>query len=164
MDIDEKAYYRDKLMECKNDYKQVFSVCNTLLGRGRNLPVPPCESKQQLANKFNEYIQRIDDFNSSGHDHATYIMDPPANTFVTYYRELTIDEGVKLIMRVSTKSCESDSIPTSPLKQIIHESGSYIADIINISITFRCFPSSKKGTLVRPLLKKATLDLIKKNY
>ena len=53
VDIVEKAYYKDKVRECKNDYKQVFSVCNSLLGRGKGLPLPPCESKQQLANEFN---------------------------------------------------------------------------------------------------------------
>ena len=46
MDIAEKAYHRDKLMEYKNDYKQVFSVCNSLLGRWKDLTLPPCESKQ----------------------------------------------------------------------------------------------------------------------
>ena len=111
MDVAEKAYYRDKLMEYKNDYIQEFSVCNSLLGRGKDLPLPPCESKQQLANEFNEYFidkiskirdilfSRIDDLNSRNYDHATYIMDPLAKTLLTTYRELTIDEVVKLIMK-----------------------------------------------------------------
>ena len=42
--------------------------------------------------------------------------------------------------------------------------GSHVANIINISITSAYFPSSIKGALVKHLLKKATLDLIKKNY
>ena len=154
----------------------MFSACNSLLGRGKDLPLPPCESKQQLATEFNEYFidkiskirdilfAGIDDLNSKGYDHATYITDPPANTLLTCYRELTIDEVVKLIMRAPTKSCESDPIPTSLLKQTIHEVGSHVADIINICITSGCFPSSMKDALVKPLLKKATLDLIKKSY
>ena len=82
-------------------------------------------------------------------------MDPPANTLLTCYRELTVNEVVKLIMRAPTKRCESDPIPTSLLKQIIHEVGAHIADIINISITSGCFPSSLKGALVKLLLKKS---------
>ena len=107
---------------------------DSLLDRGKDLPLPPCESKQQLANEFNEYFidkipkirdklfTKIDDLNSRGYDHAIYIMDPPANTLLTCYRELTVDEVVKLIMRVPTKSCESDPIPTSLPKQN-HEVG-----------------------------------------
>ena len=91
-------------------------------------------------------------------------MDIPANTLLTCYRELTIDEVVKLIMRSPTKSCEYDPMPTSLLKQIIHEVGPHIVDIISISITSGCVPSLMKGALVKPLLKKATLDLIMKNY
>ena len=33
MDIVEKAYYKDKLRECNSDYKQLFSVCNSLFGQ-----------------------------------------------------------------------------------------------------------------------------------
>ena len=135
MDIIQKAYCKDKPMECKNNYKQVFSVYNSLLGRAKDIPLPPCESKQQLSNEFNEYFidkiskirdilfASIDDLNSKGYDHATYTTDPPVNTLLTCYRELTIDEVVKLIMRALTKSCESDPIPTSLLKQLIHELG-----------------------------------------
>ena len=80
MDIAEKAYHKDKLMECKKDYKQVFSVYNSLLGRGKDLPLPPCESKLQLANEYfidkiseirDILFARIDDLNSKGYDHAT---------------------------------------------------------------------------------------------
>ena len=176
MDIAEKAYYKDKLVKCKNDYKQLFSVCNNLLGRGKDLPLPPCKSKQQLANEFNDYIinkiskirnilfARINDLNSRDYEQATYIIDPPANTLLTCYRELTVDEVVILIMRPPTKSCESDPIPTSLLKPIIHEVVPHVTDSINISIKSGCIPSSMKGALVRPLLKKATLGLIMKNY
>ena len=144
--------------------------------REKDLPLPPCESKQQLTNEFNEYFidkipkirdilfTRIDDLNSKGYDHATYITDLPANTLLTCYRELITGEVVNLIMRAPTSSYESDPIPASPFKQIIHEVGPHVAAIVNNSITFGCFPSSMKGALVKPLLKKATLDLIKKNY
>ena len=163
-------------MEYRNNYKQVFSVCDSLLGRGKDLPLPPCESKQQLANEFNEcfinkifkirdiLFARIDDLNSKGYGHATCIADPPANTLLTCYRELTIGEVIKLIMKAPTKNCDSDPIPTSLLKQIIHEVGLHIADVINISIKLGCFPSSMKGALIKALLKKATLDLMKDKY
>ena len=80
------------------------------------------------------------------------------------YMNVTVDEVVKLTMRAPTKSCESNPIPTSLLKQIIHEMWSHVADIIIIPITSGYFPSSMKDALARPLPKKATLDLIKKTF
>ena len=67
-------------------------------------------------------------------------------------------------MASPTKSCELDPIPTSLLKKILPSVSQLLTAIVNNSITLGTFPNCIKGALVQPLLKKANLDLINKNY
>ena len=67
-------------------------------------------------------------------------------------------------MASPTKSCELDPIPTSLLKKILPSVSQLLTAIVNNSITLGTFPNCIKGALVGPLLKKANLDLINKNY
>ena len=63
-----------------------------------------------------------------------------------------------------TKSCESDVIPTSLLKEILLALAPLLAKIFNISLEHGIFASYWKVAIIRPLLKKAGLDLISSNY
>ena len=63
-----------------------------------------------------------------------------------------------------TKSCECDAIPTSLLKEILPELAPTLARITNISLQHGVFADSWKVAIIRPLLKKAGLDLIASNY
>ena len=63
-----------------------------------------------------------------------------------------------------TKSCESDAIPTSLLKEILPKLAPTLAQIANISLQHGVFADSWKVAIIRPLLKKAGLDLIASNY
>ena len=63
-----------------------------------------------------------------------------------------------------TKSCESNAIPTSLLKEILPELAPTLAQIVNISLQYGVFADSWKVVIIRPLLKKAGLDLIASNY
>ena len=69
-----------------------------------------------------------------------------------------------MIKACPSKSCELDPIPTSLLKKTLPALSSIIAEVTNTSIKSGCFPTKFKEALVKPLLKKANLDLIKKNY
>ena len=70
----------------------------------------------------------------------------------------------KLVSKCPTKSCELDPIPTSLLKSIMPVAAPLIVDIVNMSLGSGVFPMEYKEALVRPLLKKAGLPLIDKNY
>ena len=63
-----------------------------------------------------------------------------------------------------TKSCESDAIPTSLLKEILLAVAPSLAKIINISLEHGIFAAAWKIAVIRPLLKKVGLDLISSNY
>ena len=68
------------------------------------------------------------------------------------------------IIYTSSKSCDIDPIPTSLLKEILPSVIIILTEIINKSLISGIFPESLKVALVKPLLEKANLDLIEKNY
>ena len=74
------------------------------------------------------------------------------------------DELAKIIMGMSSKSCESDPVPTTLLKEILPQVIKLITKIINISLELGIFASQWKVALVKPLLKKMGLAMVAPNY
>ena len=61
-------------------------------------------------------------------------------------------------------SCELDPVPTTILKEVTPSIAPLVASIVNKSMQTGVFPQDLKEALVKPMLKKANLDLIDKNY
>ena len=63
LSLAKKDFYKATLNENKHNYKKIFGICNTLLGRSQELPLPSCNSNKELANDFNtcftDKIQKI---------------------------------------------------------------------------------------------------------
>ena len=150
--------------------KGVFTIANKLLFRNEPLPLPPTDDKQKLANGFNEFfckkvqtitdnLQPIEETDIDPHCvEMEYLMNYRCNEFET------IDENTELkLIKKSTKSCESDPIPTNLLKEYADVLVPSIHCIITTSLLHGCFTDNLKEALLRPLLKKLNLDLIFKN-
>ena len=56
LDMGEQAYYIDSLAQAKGVQKIIYNICNDILGRDKNLPLPPYESNKVLANWCNTYF------------------------------------------------------------------------------------------------------------
>ena len=69
-----------------------------------------------------------------------------------------------MILATSNKSCELDPILTDLLKHTLPCILELIIDIVNLSLDNGMFPDTLKVVLVKPLLKKANLDLIVNNF
>ena len=65
---------------------------------------------------------------------------------------------------MKNKTCELDVIPTNLIKDILPAVLKTIIQIVNMSLTTGTFPLYWKTAMVRPLIKKAGLELSKKNY
>ena len=84
---------------------------------------------------------------------------------LTSFECATEDEVLKLLNRSPTKSCNLDPVPTDLLKDCSHVILPVITKIINPSLSSGIFPSTFKTAIIRPLLKKPSLDHeILKNY
>ena len=79
------------------------------------------------------------------------------------FKVLTCQDAEKIIRRSLSKSCEADPIPTCLLKEALPLLIGNLTAIVNLSMQSSVFPESLKETLVKPLLKKITMELINKN-
>ena len=70
----------------------------------------------------------------------------------------------QLVKKSATKSCELDPISTHFFKQHLEVLIPLITRIINTSLQTGQFPNTLKSAIVRPLLKKADMDINFKNF
>ena len=123
-------------------------------------------SNQELADQFGDYfINKIrlirDSFNNYDKYHTESTSHIPT---LGKFEPLTEDEVAKIIMGMASKSCESDLVPTTLLKEILPKVIRPITEIINTSLEFGIFASQWKVTQVKPLNKKVGLAPVVPNY
>ena len=171
LDKAERDFFHTSITENSSNYKQIYEICNYLLGRTKDSPMPPGVTNKDLAHRFNNFfIDKItkirNDLIGKQQHLPLYVETPgPLNTNkLCRFQPITLSNLQKIIWSTPNKSCDLDPIPTSLLKQILPSIVTTIADIINTSLKDGSFPESFKRALVRPLLKKPSLDLLKTNY
>ena len=151
--------------------KHIYDVCNHLLGRTKESPLPPGYTNQELVDRFNNYfIDKTVKICTNLAERCQHlppyveIPAPPEIQQFSKFQPITLSKLKKIILSRPSKSSEPDPIPTSLLKQNFPPTVQIIADIINISLRDGVFPESLKKALVKPLLKKVNLDLLDRNY
>ena len=176
LSLAKKDFYKTPLNQNKYNYKKIYGICNALLGRNQETPLPICNSTKELANNFNTFfvdkIQRIrkelNDYKMQQKFTSTSESIPEISCLLDdkalkVFREVSREETIKYIMKAPSKSCELDPVPIELLKEAIHEIAPIITNLVNTSFNSGIFPTELKKALLRPLLKKATLDPMDKN-
>ena len=79
-------------------------------------------------------------------------------TVLSSFKPVSEKEISKIIMEMSNSSCKLDPIPTSILKSVSNSLVPVITKIVNESMVSGIFPSELRTALVRPLIKKLSLD------
>ena len=169
----ERSFFWGALADNRTNLKEIFNICNTILGRNNNLPLSPSDSNITLANNFNNYFHdKIGNIYSSlvqqnqaiPETYGVEVHPCPMPPYFMEFKPISCSNLEWYVMASSTKSCELDPIPTSLLKKILPSVTQLLTAIVNNSTTLGIFPNCIKGALVQPLLKKANLDLVNKNY
>ena len=164
----ECTYYKNTLHEAKSNSKKMFTICNSLLGWNTSLPLPPEHSDSELAECFNIFLtskrsrirSELKDLRIGPPD--TYDVNDQIPPSMDCFQPLTQEEVENVITTSPSKSCDLDPIPTTLLKDILPSVITILTEIINKSLISWIFPDRLKVALVRPLLKKANLNLIEK--
>ena len=165
----ECTYYKNTLHESKQNSKRLFKICNSLLGCNTTLPLPPGLSDNELADHFNTFfISKISKIRSGLEDLRTgppdeFDVNDQILPCMDHFEPLSQEEVENIINTSPSGSCDIDPIPTT-LKKFLPSVNTILTGIINKSLISGIFPESLKVALVKPLLKKANLDLIEKNY
>lgn len=160
------TYYRDKISNC-TDQKQLFKIVESLLHQKGKAKLPSHNSKEQLAQKFNNFfvskITKIrNDLDSESTDtvnqNSAFDNEHDLTSYLEVFTPASEEEICKIIRASPPKSCDSDPIPTWILKKHLHLLVPLITRIVNLSLESAVFPSCFKSAMVTPLLKKPSLD------
>ena len=164
-----KNYYTTKIANCKNDQKQLFRITKNLMGNGGVTAMPshvcPAVMAQRFGDHFIEKECNIRDDNvDCGEDHPDITLAAMNNDVafggvpVVCFETVSELDVERLVTSVPVKSCELDPIPTWLLKRCSAELVPVITVMINASVTSSHVPADFKHAIVKPLLKKPTLD------
>jgi len=171
-------FYQDKIKNCDGDQGKLFKIVNSLLGRRKSSDLPTIDnlSDATLAESFNDFfIDKVKNIQSDivilkentmamKCPNVRLLLSPCKTTLSKF--DLATENEIETIIKKSSKStCASDPIPTKLMSDLLPELLSPITHIVNLCLSCGMFPSSLKSAIVRPLLKKSTLDCdMYKNY
>ena len=171
--LEKVLYTKNKVEECGEDTKKIFSLANHLMGNDKKSVYPSSSSDEDLAEKFVHFF--ANKVKSIQHELQSSLPDQNILTDDHYNRRTTVflnsfdltseEETTKVIMSLPNKQCKLDPIPTWFLKNNCSTFSPVITKIINNSRSTGNMPKSLKTALVRPILKDTSLsseDL--KNY
>ena len=142
VDAAENRFYKDSLAQHQGNTKEIFKICDSLLGRNQDLPLPPGFTDKEHASCFKDFfVSKIsmiqDELNINREQlvpvNSALIFVTPDPPITDSFSVLSDHDVAKIIHRSPSKSCED-------------------------------VPEGLKQALVKPLLKKANLDLVDKNY
>ena len=158
-------YFSLKIAGCVN-CKQLFNVADKLLGRNIALPLPASVSMECLPRLFSTFfhdkVVKIREHLDGATTHelpSPYSHDVEyEHTLFTSFKPVTTEHLLSILAKCAPKSCDLDPMPTSLLLDCLDVLLPSMTDIINDSLVSGVFPSFYKSAIVKPLLKKSTLD------
>ena len=146
----------EKVQECESNIKKLYKLVSEITGTTMDNPLPKGESDEDLANQFSEFfMNKILNTRNSLEGYPLFKATNSSNTVsFNSFEPLTEKEVTEIINSMATKSCESDIIPTTVLKNSLPGVITNITKIVNISLTEGKFPNNWKVAIIRPLLNK----------
>jgi hypothetical protein len=154
-------YFLSKVSDAASDSKKMFQIVDTLLhrkSRTQSLPdMDPQKAADAFSMFFQEKISRIRSGFSTGtqdQEADSAVIDVPFEEF----EPLTADQIRKLIARSKPTTAATDPVPTRLLLEFIDTLLPVILRIVNLSLRSGTVPEQFKKAILKPLIKKQTLD------
>ena len=161
-------HYQQSILDCNGDQSKLFKCVNSLLGRSKQCALPPHDSPASLSTHFNDYfIEKIkairEEFPILQSTLPNYVCPEssttcePTNCQFLDFTPVTLPEIKTIISQMNITTCPLDPFPTS----VLIDSGvwlDWLVHIVNLSLSTGIFPEPLKTAIVKPLLKKPTLD------
>ncbi len=163
------SYFIKQIKDCEKDQKKLFQIVNNLLGRGKSSHLPEFSSAATLAEIFKEFfVTKISKTRTGFSEMEATIEDlrcPPLTSFLSpstsqllSFKPATTSEISAIIKKASKATCSLDPIPTNLLRDVLPVIAPVITNIVNSCLSSGTFPSELKSAIVKPLLKKPSLD------
>ena len=154
----------NKVLECGPDRRKLYAVVNGILGTMKCNLLPECESDDELAESFASFLDKIMKIWDNLDSHPLFVPGKRNTPILTEFKLISDKEILKVINEMPNKHCDLDPVPFMIFKKLALHLKSEITKLVNLSLSHGLFAESWKTSIVKPLLKKAGLDLIFKNY
>ena len=153
----------DKVRDCGNNPKMLYRLVNNIMGNIIANPLPTATGDESLPNEFVEFLMdKIQKIPDALDHHSKYIPSPKVVPYFERFQPLSEKDVWSIVKSMPTKSCELDALPTQLLKDILDGILTPITHLVNTSLQKGIFPLKWKESIIRPLIKKAGLDPVKK--
>ena len=165
-----QKHFLDIMKNNAGNQQKLFKSMDKAIHRSAKQTLPEHTSAKVLANDFSHFsqdkVKKISDyFETISDDTFKYdthnTCDFPA---LKLFKPLTDDEVGRILSKSASKSCELDPLPTSLLKRCIDQLCPIITSIVKKALVNAEMPAVFKQAIVRPLIKKPSLEPVLKNY
>ncbi|KAI3377953.1 hypothetical protein SNEBB_008503, partial [Seison nebaliae] len=162
------SYFTRALNNCGSDQRALFQIVSTMLSAQNNkVAVPEHENDKCLAQTFNTfYFDKVYKIrqNLPAIRIDNCIFNLFSGSFLTHFKEATIEEIDETLSKVNIKTSVFDPLPTCILNKVYKCLLPYFCQLINKSFHTGSLDGIKQS-VIHPLLKKSGLDPnILKNY
>ena len=109
-----------RILDCKNNAKELFLLVNKLTGSIAQNPLPPNKTDEELAKDFARYLlSKIKKIRESLTNTPPYMAVQHSIPKFTSFHPLTESEVHTVKMRMKNKHCKLDTFLMGILKQIL---------------------------------------------
>ena len=157
-------YYSFIIAENKGNQKVLFQTIDQLLERKQEPRFPSSTWSEQLANEFATFFhEKISKMRCSlSHDSESIINALPdlfcCKSELTDFCTVNPNDIRKYLVSSGVKTCDLDPLPSILLRECLDTLLPVITRIVNLSLTTGNVPRHFKEAMVRPKLKKDSLD------
>ena len=143
--------------------KQLFRITNQLLGCKKTSTLPTVFPHIELPQRFLEFFHRkVQTIRNNLDCQASLPSSCSESCFhgrpLRNFESVNEDFVKQTIVNSAAKTCDRDAFPTHLLLECLDCLLPYITSVIHDSLASSILPSSFKTALVKPLLKKSSLD------
>ena len=152
-------HVKSKIEENKNNPKQLHRIMNGLMRQSNAVAIfsKPSRIGRAVFTVFEDKILKLrNELDSSSLGQS--FEEQTTTHCLGEFQPTTSEEIVKLLTESPNKNYELDKVPTWMLKTFLKELAPALTSIVNESLSSSDIPKQFKHALVRPLIKKSTLD------
>ncbi len=163
IDDAKRKYYNDSIEECEGDQKKLFAIINSLLQRKTDKKLPSGSVAELLKSFSSYFVTKIDIIRQKiismqGDPLPNSQTLPPCPSMLSKLSPATEKEITEFITKSNNATCDLDPLPTELLKKCLSEIVPSFTKLINLSLSTGIVPSKFKDALIKPLIKKSSLD------
>ena len=150
-----KEYINEKFMKCGSNTKKLYKTLNPIIGKNKEVTLPPEKDIDCASNLLNHFMDRIKKINDNLENYELFTPPPNSSNYkLEDFNEISADEVQKIIMESKPTTCASDPIPSTVVKHHLNILLPIITRLINWSLKTGSFHKIWKRSIITPLQKR----------